>query len=356
MTIREGRWDCPSCGRTGNLGRHQHCEGCGDPRPERVRFYLPGDAPAVQDPRRLTEAAAGPDRLCDHCGASNRGDAAACSQCGAELDPRRHRPVRLTSVATPAKFFEASYQHMKARAAEQPWPAPRPSYLPRALAGLGALLGVIFLLWLAWGCTRRYEYPGSVASVRWERWREVEALRTETEEGWRIPSGGRELRRWRAVHHYDQVVDRYETRTRTVREQTGVRQVRSGSRDLDNGYFEDVYSTEPIYESRLESYQEPVYRSEPVYRTRYRYEIDRWRVVRTERAAGDDLSPRNPEVTLARGERLGRAGERYTVALRAAAQDYRREVGLAEFSDYRPGRPCTVVVNWFNVLCEVRWK
>ncbi|HEX8246476.1 MAG TPA: hypothetical protein VF541_23430, partial [Longimicrobium sp.] len=64
MAIREGRWDCPSCGSEAQLGRHVYCTGCGAPRPEEVQFYLPEDAEAVTDAGQLAQANAGADWVC----------------------------------------------------------------------------------------------------------------------------------------------------------------------------------------------------------------------------------------------------------------------------------------------------
>jgi hypothetical protein len=86
MAIREGRWDCPSCGSTAIYGRHVDCPGCGKPRPQGVRFYLTDNAPVVTDPERLREALAGADWICEHCEASNRATLSHCGGCGAGRD------------------------------------------------------------------------------------------------------------------------------------------------------------------------------------------------------------------------------------------------------------------------------
>ena len=83
MAIREGRWDCPTCGQVGNLGRDQVCPSCGAPRSKDVRFYLPGDVPVVTDAAQLAQAKAGVDWLCQFCGSSNSAAVVACTQCGA---------------------------------------------------------------------------------------------------------------------------------------------------------------------------------------------------------------------------------------------------------------------------------
>lgn len=74
----------------------------------------------------------------------------------------------------------------------------------------------------------------TVKQFSWETEIQIEEYKTCHEEGWSIPSGGRETDRERRVHHWDDYIDHY---------------------DKDG---------------------EPVYESEPVYRTYYFYDIDRW--------------------------------------------------------------------------------
>ncbi|HEX8905532.1 MAG TPA: hypothetical protein VF771_11850, partial [Longimicrobiaceae bacterium] len=93
MAIREGRWDCPSCGSKGQLGRHVYCTGCGAPRPKEIRFYLPEDAEAVTDASQMVQATAGADWVCEHCGGSARATDADCPGCGAPRGSSVERQV-----------------------------------------------------------------------------------------------------------------------------------------------------------------------------------------------------------------------------------------------------------------------
>ncbi len=93
MAIREGRWDCPSCGSKSVYGRHVDCPGCGKPRPAGIRFYLTDDAPVITDAAQLAEAAAGADWICEHCGASTRATQTDCGGCGAARGTSPSQPV-----------------------------------------------------------------------------------------------------------------------------------------------------------------------------------------------------------------------------------------------------------------------
>jgi len=320
MTIREGRWDCPSCGSTGVYGRHVDCPGCGKPRPAGTRFYLTDDAPAITDPARLAEARAGADWVCGHCGASNRALLDACGGCGAAraLDPSpaasayAGRPgddgagagEPLPPDASASAAVQASGWTQPAAPAE-PAIAPPDGGSPSAAAGppappkrpsgwrLGALCVAVIVL-LSW-CDRKpppytvLDYaameekpqPAVVIDKRWERRIEIQERRIEQGTAFHLPDSAEVLGQERVVERYDSVQDgwrtvyrdvereedvtTYETRTRDVEErvQTGSYSY-SCQRDLGNGYFEESTCSAPSYETRTrtESYSEPVTRRE----------------------------------------------------------------------------------------------
>lgn len=309
MAIREGAWDCPHCGRKRNRGPEKFCGGCGAPRGEDVPFYLPDDAREVTAADELRRAQAGPDWTCAFCEADNPSDHAFCSSCGASRDGSTARPVvehRADAAPPPA-----------AQPVAAPPPPPGSPKLKRGCQiGCLALIGLVFLVWLI---GRPRERVLTVTGHRWERTVAVEELRTVTEEGWEgeLPAGARSLSSRREVHHTNRVQVGTETRTRTVSErvQTGTERVKVGSRDLGNGYFEDIYEDRPVYEERdrEEAYEEPVYREDPVYRMKHSYEIDKWVAAREARASATGLSPVWPETRLGAKQREGQRTEVYEV-------------------------------------------
>ncbi|MBW3570752.1 MAG: hypothetical protein KY467_06575 [Gemmatimonadetes bacterium] len=329
MVIREGRWDCPTCGSRGLLGRDLACSGCGNRRPEGIRFYLPDDAPQVTDAARLAEARAGADWICEHCGVSARATQDRCPGCGAA---RGGSPEQQT------------HEHRFAEPPDEPAAAaPRPR--KRRWKGPAALAAIIGgLVW--WNGP--VEVTATVAAKDWARAVEVQEYRTVQEEDWSVPSGGRQTRSFRAVRDYRQVLERYETRTRQVSErvQTGTRTYTCGQRDLGNGYFEDVTCTEPQYTThyRDETYQEPVYRREPVYDTKYAYQIERWLPDDTVWARGDaSKEPAWPAVPAGRNRREGARIQRYLLRFSdGEGKTYEREVTADQFQRYRQGQPVTL--------------
>lgn len=337
MTIREGRWLCPSCGSE-NLGRAEACAACGAARPRGVRFYLPGDAPAVAEAALLRDARSGADWHCSHCGGANPNSldgqrVERCRHCGEARDETdADTPVRAFGAgeapATAQAAREAERTERQEAAGERR--AARPSgdemgrralAAPRSLRG--ALLAALALLALAifalWAWPRAHE--GRVAEMAWTRTIDVERLVTHVEGGWEVPAGGRPVSQERRVRSYRDVVDHYETRTRQVSYQVadGSESYACGSTDLGNGYFEDRTCSRTTYrtEYRTESYQAPVYRQEPVHDTWHTWEEDRGEVARTPRAEGGDTPPAWPATRLGEREREGARTE----ALLAVLED-----------------------------------
>ncbi|MCO6458227.1 MAG: hypothetical protein J5I93_23220 [Pirellulaceae bacterium] len=352
MTIREGRWDCPSCGCQAIRGRHKICTQCGFPRPEGIRFYLPDDEPEVLDAELVAEARSGADWVCEFCGASSRADLLVCRQCSAPRGTSPRQAVReydleqVPRSADPvAPVIASSVTRPVARA-----PGSRPGGFVKWLAGSSALL-VLLVAWLVWPRTQTLTVQG----VSWQRTIQVERLRTVREQGWSVPPGGRLISQQPALHHTEQVLDHYETRTRDVTErvQVGTEQFVSGQRDLGNGYFEEITSSRPVYESRTrtETYREPVYRSVPIMRTQYTYDIERWMPDGVARAAGRDHEPRWPEVAAGEKVRAGPRTEQYAVRLSdSRGREYEREVPLAQWRELIPGSQRRVRLNAFGKI------
>lgn len=348
MTVREGRWDCPSCGDAGQLGRSVSCTGCGSPRPQGVRFYLPEDAPEVTDAERLAEARGGADWICEHCGASTRASRADCLGCGAPRGSSPGQDVRQYAEGE----IPRSGKH--APAAPQPLVSAKPRksrkgkvFVAVAAAGLGLF---------AWG-NRTRQVEAEVVGKDWERTVQVEEYRTVSESDWQLPEGGTLVRQYRDVREYRQVLDRYETRSRQVsdRVQVGTERRVCGSRDNGNGYFEDVYCSEPVYETRYrtETYQDPVYRQEPVYATKYDYRIKRWKPDTLLAARGDTNQPTWPSMRLSADQREGEKKQKYTFTFRdGEGETYTAEVTLDAFDDHRIGERVPLLVKGSQVRID----
>jgi hypothetical protein len=341
MAIREGRWDCPSCGSVGQLGRNLHCTGCGAPRPESILFYLPDDAAEVTEAQLLAQANAGVDWVCEHCGGSARATDRFCPGCGAPHGGSHDREVREYGMDDTPRSGRPQAPPPSMAAAK---PARRPHFVRNVvLLLLASLVG-----WVGWSNRTRH-LDGVVTAKRWERSVQVEAYRTVRDEGWSLPDGARLLRSYRAIRDYRQVLDHYETRTRQVSErvQTGTRTYTCGHTSKGNGYFEDRTCTEPEYETRYhtESYQEPVYRQEPIWDTKYEYLVKRWVPDTLLSERGGATQPVWPKTVADDTTREGEKKERYVITFREPDDDtLSADVPLRQFTAHRVGEHVPLLV------------
>lgn len=260
MAIKVGRWDCTQCGFTGNLGPNTRCEKCGAPRPENVKFYLPEDAEIVHDTQKLNEAKSGANWVCSYCSAHNKAKDNICQSCGnhrdaTDGDKSLQEKIHLYNQQTTIK--KSTFKLGKG--------------LKRFLIGLFSFFILFVIL-----TQIKSDVEVSVTACNWERSISIEAYKRVIEEDWKLPAGAEKINSYNAIHHYEQVADGTETRTRTVQKQVGTEQVKVGEKDLGNGYFEDVYEERPVYEDVEETYEATKYKQVPVYQTKYKYAVFRW--------------------------------------------------------------------------------
>jgi len=316
MAIRQGVWDCPYCGKKAIPGPEGKCNGCGAPRDKDVRFYVPEGAAEVTDQAELARARAAPDWHCGFCGADNPAGQTKCKGCGGGQDGSagaRQVKVIPDPPARPA-----------------PAPAARRGKGPLLIA-LGVLVAIALGVWFFF--FRTHEETLRVSGHQWERTIAVERFQWVREEAWQaeVPTGARVLGSRQEVHHKDRV-------------QKGTERVKVGQKDLGNGYFEDVYEDRPVYEEQ------------PVYATKVSYEVERWKHERAERAAGTDLEPQWPPVTLREKEREGGRKEVLKVLLEGPEGETREWTApdLQRWRFYEPGRSYTAAVTATGSVSELQ--
>ena len=142
------------------------------------------------------------------------------------------------------------------------------------------------MIWLFTPITRNAVIEG----FTWERVIDIEEFTLCHEDDWSIPPGAKVTDEKQEIHHYDRVLDHYETKTRQVSHQefdgydTHYQDLGNGqARTIQTPRYKTVYTTE--------TYQEPVYKSVPVYRTKYYYDIGRWKIVDNLTTMGNDKDP-----------------------------------------------------------------
>lgn len=348
----EGLWDCAYCGTKGIGGSKQYCTNCGRTRTKDTTFYMPGQKRYVpeEEARKINR---NPDWVCEYCDNLNPDGVSKCLGCGAERDAQtlnyfQNKAKREAQQEVDEKrteyhrIDESEYEDVRYK---EPEPSVRKqvSYqeseygfkneeittrerkLNSVVSSLSSvdwtpiLCGVLIVALLV-GLVFLFmpkEMEITITNMSWERNIDVEEYRTVNESAWDLPAGGRLQYTNREIHHYEKVLDHYETKYREVAKQRFVRTETyvTGYRDLGNGYMEEQTATRDIYETyyETESYQEPVYRDEPVYRTKYYYEIERWVYDRTITSQASNKDPKWPLVEMADNEREGTRKETYTV-------------------------------------------
>lgn len=337
----EGFWDCPYCGQKRIGGLTKTCPNCNTPRGKNIKFYMDDPTNYVTDDV-AKKVSKNPDWLCTYCDSLNSDDLKICRVCGAEKEESKsdyfenrkkqeeHKrkvenayTTTSTSVAeqknsfpnnnfskNSSDNFSPNTKHNKPVKKKKSFSS---KFLKIGAISLAAILLITGLVCLFMPKTQE----GIVDSFSWSRSIEVEEYKTVQESDWSVPPGGRTLYTQREIKTYEQVLDHYETKTRTYTEEVldHYEDYVSGHRDLGNGMFEEIISQRPVYrtETKTETYQEPVYRQEPVYATKYYYEIDKWMHKDYVKTSGSDKDPYWGEYTFKDKEREGTKSEDYKI-------------------------------------------
>ena len=317
-------WECPYC-KSIIHGKYRSCKNCGSPIPNNVKYLMP-DEKKVQDAIKNNEVLYGeyekfedekgnksevvpesevrlkPNWTCDYCGYQNFDSTQYCEGCGApksninyfqyyrnlenkkKKDNTDHRELsykkesKITSKNINNDDRSSIYDHY----VSNPYKAERkPSRFNFSIEDfkipliiLASIIGFIFLIWLFTPITRNAVIEG----FTWERVIDIEEFTLCREDDWSIPPGAKVTDERQEIHHYDRVIDHYETKTRQVSHQV-LDGYDTHYQDLGNGQARTVQT--PRYKTvyTTETYQEPVYKSVPVYRTKYYYDIGRWKIV-----------------------------------------------------------------------------
>jgi len=304
-----GYWDCPYCGNKGNRGDVVNCPACGRARGE-VKFYVKGyeEGENLQENElkqfeQLSDEKAqtfskNPDWYCSFCNSLNSDNAETCSNCGA------------SRADSEANYFEMLKKKQEREAAEAAAQAPPKQPHSRKFLIIAACIVLAIIGIFMWMNGSKTAGDLKVTALNWVRNINVEENREFSESGWELPAGAEKTGTRREIHHYDQVLDHYETvkvpHTRQVYDHDEYT-----LEDNGNGTFSKVphpvYRTEQYYETE----KQPVYKQVARYATKYYYNIMRWVSSRDVTASGEDHQAEWPEVTLAENEREGQRSEVY---------------------------------------------
>ena len=326
-----GYWDCPFCGGKEIRGDVVNCPSCGRARGE-VQFYMKGynegetrEEYERSDVEYLNEEQAkyvskNPDWYCSFCNSLNSDNAEFCGNCGAS---------RADSESNYFEMLQKKKEREAAETAAQPQPAQPKTKSRSPLLIFAVILAVIVGIFV-WMNGNKTSGDLKVTALNWIRNINVEENRMFSESDWTLPQGAEQTGVRNEIHHYDSVLDHYETvqvpRTRQVVDHYETYYTYS---DNGNGTFTEVPHERPVYttEHYTETVQEPVYIQVPRYQPKYYYNIWRWTPSRDVTASGDDHSAAWPEVTLTENEREGLKTETYSFTVehtkeKKAAESY----------------------------------
>ena len=316
----EGYWTCKYCGTKDIRGSVQKCPHCGKTRGPEVKFYMK-DTKSAEDQDRREQ-----DWLCSYCDSLNPADVDVCPNCGAtredseknyfELHPEREQ------VLSGEQASREEEPQPEKPVQQAPPPARKNNFWIFALATV-AIFALLFFMF------RPKIREAEITRMGWERSIDVEQLVTVRESGWTLPRDGRLQYTQEEIQTYNTVLDHYETVTKYREVPDGGHEEVVGYKDLGNGNFEEITTWVTDYRTETYQEQEPVYIQVPVYGTKYYYDVDRWKVVRTLDSSGMDKSPYWADGTRGPDERLGAEHERYYIYVNYKDREYSCPVPFA---------------------------
>lgn len=310
-----GYWDCSQCGNKKIKGTQRSCPNCGFVRDKHTKFYISGEVEYLSE-KEAEIKGKGPDWICPYCGKLNSVTVDSCTGCGSLKNESEqdyfsaHKGERDINNGVPCKNTKSKTQKPVSEGSFINWINEYWWVLLSVLLSIFLIFGIVWMI-----MPKQVEL--TVTGERWERTIEIEEYKTVEENDWSIPPGGREKYTKNEIHHYDKVLDHYETKTRTYTEQVydGQETYYTYSNNGD-GTFSEQSHTRPKYRTavKTETYQDPVYRSVPVYQTKYYYEIERWVYKESVKSSGSGKTPYWAELNLQENEREGDRSEKYFIS------------------------------------------
>lgn len=380
--IVTGLWDCDYCGTKHINGQVKKCPNCGRPAGENVKYYL-GDKDTQVEIHNPNIDDKMPEWKCNYCGSYNKYTRNTCINCGADKNRTKDyfgKTVNYKDEAFETDIFEDEEEAYSKKAESQEKNRDNycdeynqyedeykqnriSSYTPEGVRNrlfkkinykpIVVLTFVVAIITLLLYLFLPHNTTIDVVDKSWSREIRIEHYVTVNENDWSVPTGGRVQYTRNEIHHYEEVLDHYET----VTEQKS-RQVLDGyktvehTRDLGNGNFEITTIQEPVYRTEYytETHQEPVYRSEPIYRTKYYYEIERWLYARSVETNENSESPYWGEFILADNEREASRNEEYRLHYNWKDSVQYFSVSFDEWNNCSIGDTLNVKANKFGVV------
>lgn len=432
VDVFESKWQCHKCDAI-MLGREERCSRCRkfkDDKDIELAAVDLGPGQGLTDPELLKKFKGGADWVCYYCGGHSRNSMGDCLTCGGGQAEGTSRADRIENDRGQEikDAQDAAVRAYNAKRGYTPTPLedlpieppppplvggdyrtpPRPESTTKKVvkeAALNARVGwagvtdayeegrddirealfrsrfpwekliigaalVALIAGLVYLLLPR-EYTANVDSVSWVHTVIVDRYSVHQHDGFEPTPGSFDLRDLgRRIHHYDTVLDHYETEHRTRRVSCGqdckpVESCRTTPRSCSNNKNgsitcsggDRVCTTRTDCTTRYcnESYtvQEPKYREDPVYRNYYQWNIWEWaehrRVAETGRTT-ETFWPTEEKVALNVGLKTGESERvreqgayKVTFAVDSERYNYNPEL-LSEFRRYALGRKYRIKV------------
>ena len=271
-------WVCEYCGVSNDV-KSPVCRGCGASRYKETKGQLQYE----QEKNRgapsgnYTDVQGVETWPCDYCGTENPITVNECQNCGAT----RYKDDTSSEVVNQGDIGEKRRRDYSTQVYHQNRSSSFNFSIDSgvlwkilSVLGIGVLLTflIIFFVWLF----TPIEHTATVQGFEWNRGIAVETFTRYDESDWTVPSGAKVKYTKEEIHHYEKVLDHYETSYKRVAH-TIDDGYEVSYKDLGNGQWKEVKKHKEHIEYSKEPVEVPVYTSVPVYKTKYYYEIGRWR-------------------------------------------------------------------------------
>lgn len=329
--IIEGFWNCAYCGTQKIRGGISQCPKCGKPRDENTVFDFDRENIHYVSDEEAKNISRNPDWICEYCNRLNSDNDKYCTSCGSSRtnnnlnyfekhiskDIIDNSDEEYTSTNRSIKEYSFSDECNSNSDKTQNHTFNFKNFV---LAHISSILIALFSVLCIFGLLFLIipsEQEIKIQAVSWERCIYIEKYQTVKESNCSLPAKATLLYTRDEFSHTDKVLDHYVTKSREVKKQriSHYEDYVSGHRDLGNGFFEEIKSTRPVYESyyETEEYEEPVYKYVDVYKTKYYYEIDKWLYDHCVETNGYNKKPYWGETNLSVNERISSKEECYYI-------------------------------------------
>lgn len=387
-------WKCVHC-ESIVRGSNRVCPNCGSPIPNNVKYMMP-DNPEVVNAVKNGKILTGPNTmvdengvtseiveeenirkdpnwLCEFCGCQNYAENTHCEGCGSPRSNKRYFNTPETNTKCKSTEIDqneppyinenvkalcekdlANPEGIKAKI-ENLWITVK-EHAPSIFKVFCIILSLLITAMVPFLLFMHVEREATVKDFCWERSISVEEYKLCHENDWSVPYGAKITHQQEEIHHYDQVLDHYETKTRTVTEQV-FDGYDTSYIDLGNGQASVEYTPRYRTECKTETYQDPVYEDVPVYRIKYYYDIGRWIYDKSLVTSGNDQDPywcetdipEDIEDPLYGDKRLGKRTEFYTVRLiDKEGNEYNSNLPFREWIELKPDDKIKYESHWWS--------